>query len=92
MFNERFYARELNEKDAAALREAMQNGQTCAGNNQCDAIPETGRPSLRDCVARQRHDALVEGRKAHCLTELSDLLDRNPELARILDLIEIVRR
>ena len=43
-------------------------------------------------VNRQLIDADREGRKAAQLGELVMLLDKNPEVARILDLMEIVRR
>lgn len=47
--------------------------------------------SLRDRVHAQIHRATNEARRIERLNELAILLERNPEVARILDLIEEVR-
>jgi hypothetical protein len=49
------------------------------------------RVGLRERVARQMERAMEESGKFSRLSELSELLNRNPEVARILDLIEEVR-
>lgn len=49
------------------------------------------RTSLRERIASQRYRSEAESRNAALLAELEELLDRNPEFARILDLIELVR-
>ena len=54
-------------------------------------LQEPMRDSLRNRVERQMCDAARAGRKADRLAELGMLLDKNPEVARILDLIEEVR-
>lgn len=50
------------------------------------------RPSLMESVESQLHRATGEARKADQLRELQYLLQKNPDVARILDLIEVVRR
>ena len=49
------------------------------------------RVSLRERISSQRRNAAREGNKEIRLAELEHLLDKNPEVARILDLIEEVR-
>lgn len=48
------------------------------------------RASLRERVASQTHRARKESRRLDRLNELEYLLDKNPEIARILDLLEEV--
>jgi len=45
-------------------------------------------PSLRERVYAQRRRAEEQVQRAMALSELEHLLDRNPEVARILDLYE----
>jgi hypothetical protein len=52
---------------------------------------EPCRTPLRERVERQQWDAVSASRRAEQLKELANLLDRNPEVCRILDLIELVR-
>lgn len=47
-----------------------------------------GRMPLRDRVRTASWRAEIEARKVEHLRALADLLDRNPEVARILELIE----
>ena len=54
-------------------------------------LQEPKRDNLRNRVERQMCEAARAGRKADRLAELGALLDKNPEVARILDLIEEVR-
>lgn len=49
------------------------------------------RPSLRERVDQQCCYARNESRRARRLDELARLLDKNPEVARILDLMEELR-
>ena len=44
--------------------------------------------SLRDRIASRAHHAARESRRAENLKELQYLLDKNPEVARILELLE----
>ena len=46
------------------------------------------RESIRDRVERRQYEAVRAGRQAQQLAELGALLDKNPEVARILDLFE----
>lgn len=50
------------------------------------------RPSLMESVESQLNRATGEAYKADQLRELQYLLQKNPDVARILDLIEVVRR
>ena len=43
---------------------------------------------LRDRIASRAHHAARESRRAENLKELQYLLDKNPEVARILELLE----
>lgn len=48
-------------------------------------------PSLRDRIRDQRNRAEMEASRSAQLGELDHLLDKHPDFARILDLLEIVR-
>jgi hypothetical protein len=48
--------------------------------------------SLSDRIRNKRDRAVAEARKAVRLEELLDLFDKNPEVARMLDLVEEVGR
>lgn len=50
------------------------------------------RPSLQERVKSQLDRAYGEARRASRLNELATLLQNNPDVARILDLIEDVRQ
>ena len=52
---------------------------------------QVAEPSLRERIHNQRHWAQVESRRAEQLMELEFLLDKNPETARILELLEQVK-
>jgi hypothetical protein len=52
---------------------------------------EARRPSLMERVSGQLERGRIESARACRLDELKYLLDKNPEVARILDLIEDVR-
>ena len=64
---------------------------TLYGSIGAKGLDEPRRPSLRERVAMDLHRAERESNKAMRLRELSELLDRNSEVARILDLIEEAR-
>jgi hypothetical protein len=49
------------------------------------------RTSLRDRIESQLNRARTESRKVERLDELAFLLSKNPDVARILDLLEDVR-
>ncbi len=51
---------------------------------------DTDAPSLRSRIHSQLRCAQRESRKANLLSELEYLLDKNPETARILELMEQV--
>ena len=48
-------------------------------------------PLLRERIHDQRCRAQVESRRIEQLAELEHLLDKNPETARILELLELVK-
>ncbi len=52
---------------------------------------EPARPGLRERVAADLRHAQRNASKENALHELTYLLDKNPEVARILDLMEVVR-
>ncbi len=52
---------------------------------------EPARPNIRERVAKQLEYSQTEARKVGRLRELSRLLEKNPDVARILDLVEEVR-
>ena len=54
-------------------------------------MPSLSRLHLRDRVGKQAAEASRQSHKAERLQELAYLLDKNPEIARILDLMEDVR-
>ena len=60
--------------------------QGCAERTQIPSMP-----SLRERIHDQRYRAQVESRRAEQLGELECLLDKNPETARILELLEQVK-
>lgn len=76
------------QKQAYANQAACGQARTSGGVMGMDT--QACRPSLQDRVDDQLRSALHHGSKAHKLSELSDLLNRNPEVRRILDLIEEV--
>ena len=51
-------------------------------------LSQEGRESVRSRVERKTREAVRAGRQAQQLAELGALLDKNPEVARILDLFE----
>lgn len=59
--------------------------------DQCNRV-EPVQVSLQDRLRDQAAQARRESRKADRLDELNHLLDKNPEVARILDLLEDVQR
>lgn len=70
-----------------------QNQESYAAQAQtCDragaALGKSCRQTLRDKFASQLHLSLKQGQKAQMLQELTQLLDKNPEIARILDLVD----
>lgn len=61
--------------------------QAGAGCGEVNGVYD-GPPTLRDRIHSQRMSAERSGRQASRLREVEELLDRNPEVARILDLLE----
>jgi hypothetical protein len=72
------------------MAEQMQSqGESRAGSTvgRCDAnSPE--RASLRIRVQEQWERSNREGRRARAMEELGDLLDKHPEVGRIVELLE----
>ena len=61
-------------------------------NQQCStSAGGCANPSLRERISAQKFRAQQESRNANRLAELECLLDKNPEVARILDLLESVK-
>lgn len=96
-----YYEEQVNEKlkqeMAARERElAAKCAQGAGGHGSALAggYASTGGPcrvGIRERVDNDLHRANGEARKADALQELAFLLEKNPEVAQILDLIEMVR-
>ncbi len=85
---------EANNK-ASALQQCntRKDLRTACGELRGGGLMATGgRQSLRDAVEQQLGDAELAVYRANQLAELRGLLDKNPDVARILDLVEVVRR
>jgi len=83
----------LEKERAEKLYQQNQCGATI-GASQMSAKPledPCHRASLRERVLMDLAKARRESRKLERLSELEYLLDKNPDIARILDLIEDVR-
>lgn len=61
------------------------------GIGGCVGKHEVAQPSLRERIYSQRRHAQTESKRLDQLTELQFLLDSNPEIARILELLESVK-
>jgi hypothetical protein len=85
----------MNEAEDQLLKQqaAVANEARCASGMAGMAFGhQPADPGLRERIAAQRFHAERESVKANRLAELEYLLDKNPEVARILDLMEQVRR
>ena len=80
-----------NDYENVKQKQAYENQAQCGMDRIVEPLQEPCRDNLRNRVERQMCDAARAGRKAERLAELGMLLDKNPEVARILDLIEEVR-
>lgn len=78
-------------KQAAAQIHQDQCAQAINGSIGLAGETKCAVPSLRERISKQRLYAQIESRRADALMELEYLLDKNPELARILDLLEQVK-
>lgn len=71
-----------------------QSGQVGYGTGLGGALGGYGidtaeyRPTLRDRLKRQIESAVREQRRARSANELFELLEKNPDVARILELME----
>lgn len=61
--------------------------------DNCNEEPATKSavPTLRDRIRNQRYRSESEAKNAGLLAELEYLLDKNPEVARILELLDRIR-
>jgi len=76
--------------DASIVGEPYENNRAKNTTESWDDKPVT--PSLHERVRNQLHYAQIESRRADQLSELKYLLDKRPEIARILDLLDVVKR
>ena len=87
-----------NEKLAAMRLEQSRLNQSAStaggmiGGYAAKECEDPCRTPLREQVHYQLREASRQSRKAVQLEELAILLEKNPEVARILDLMEVVRR
>jgi hypothetical protein len=81
------------EEKVKALYERQMAAQDNTGAVGCanSVPPSEWRPSLRERIGKMRRSAERESRRAEKLRELDYLLDKNPEVERILNLMEIVK-
>lgn len=82
---------EALEKERAYQQQMQAQTGAIGGAMTPKSLDEPCRASLRERVAMDLGRARRESRKLERLSELEFLLDKNPEVARILDLIEDVR-
>lgn len=84
--------KEAAEKAHTTQKEAEYKTQT-AYRGDCASMlaQEPARPSLRDRVEYDLTNARQASRRRDRMEELAHLLDKNPEIARILDLVEDLR-
>ena len=80
------------EQKMKAQQAELKGAATPYGVLHMKGLDEPCRASLRERVAMDLIRAERESNKALRLRELNDLLDKNPDVARILDLVEEVRR
>jgi biotin synthase-related radical SAM superfamily protein len=78
-----------NEKESQI--KGMYAGQPQCGAQTANVTDEPCKPGLFERVRMQARSAERETHRAMRLAELSHLLEKNPEVARILDLMETVR-
>lgn len=79
------------EKTAGMANGATIGGGVLGGYALQSDMDQPCRVGLLERVIGQRREAQRSSRKADRLSELQELLMKNPEVARILDLIEEVR-
>jgi hypothetical protein len=86
---------EIQDKKAAEIEHRLQQAYKEQGQAQtiglCNESPRSGRPSLLERIRGQRARAEMESRKKDSFLELEYLLDKHPDVARILDLLDRVK-
>lgn len=80
-------AQENQLKAMAPREECSRGGYAMEGASTMQITP----PSIRDRIARRSLDINAQIEASKKLDELGSLLDKYPDLARILDLIDQVR-
>ncbi len=74
------------------LQQAAGQTQNCAGSAGIGKpAMHIAEPSMRERLKAQLYHAQKESSKENKLLELEYLLDKNPEVARILELLDQVR-
>ena len=84
------YLKDMAAKEAAGAANQCATGTI--GGLYGSNLTQSAQPSMRERINAQLYRAQVESRKENALAELQYLLDKNPEVARILDLLEQVGR
>lgn len=97
MVDENLTAKQWQDKNAGSRVKNVYDSSGCAQTTQGNALGgimgvDACRTPLLDLVRGQRHESLHHAVKAGQLGELEELLVKNPDVARILDLMDIVRR
>jgi hypothetical protein len=78
----------IYESDKAENSANLKAGMSTPG---LDNANEARRASLRERVENQKNHSCREARRVERLVELAYLLDKHPDVARILELIDEVR-
>lgn len=83
---------QMKRDDVAAQLKAQQEYQrqtaTIGGGALGGGALQCGQPSLRERLSNRLYRAQEEARTADRLSELQYLLDKHPEVARILELLD----
>lgn len=83
-----------NEEKLKAMAQELDSAKSCGasvGGKLGRDVTEPGRPSIMVRLCLQKNRALQEASQFERLAELQFLLEKNPEVARILDLMDCLK-
>jgi hypothetical protein len=79
---------EYYDKQKAELYQAQMAGANAVGYGHS---PEPKQPSLRERISNRKHHAIREQVNSDRLQELEYLFDKHPEVARIFELLDMLK-
>ncbi len=82
----------MNEEKLKQMAELEYNARHMQGSTTVGCDMEPKRACLRDRVRMDLNRAMREERRGRAMMELDSLLEKHPDIARILDLIEEIGR